>query len=242
MAFVATAGTALIGAGVAYGANKLLNSGASNASQNANQAVSDSTGLQNSIATDQWNRYKDIYSPLQAKVVSEAQNYDTPEQYAKAAGDASATVSDQFGKARDQLTRTPGLDPSSPAYTASMAGLDSAQAATDATAQNTARLNVQNTAWGRQTGALATGNAMPTGALTGLNGSNYANLGLASLNNGIASKNAQAVGGLTSSLTSPAMVNSVKGWLGSGTTTTIPEDPAQTAANQSAQSGYSLSF
>ena len=61
------------------------------------------TEMQAQIANEQWGKYKEIYDPLEKKFVSEAQNYDTPENYAKAAGDASATVSQQFDKARDRL-------------------------------------------------------------------------------------------------------------------------------------------
>lgn len=139
-----------------------------NGAEAANNAAADSTTLQAQIARDQWNKYKEIYEPLEKQMVAESQQYATPENYAKAAGEASATVSNQFGKARDRLTRTPGLDPSSAAYQSSLVGLDLAQAATDATAQNAARQGVTDTSYARKQAALGLGKGLDTTASAGL--------------------------------------------------------------------------
>lgn len=134
----------------------------------ANAASSEATRMQAQIAKDQWDRYKTVYAPLEDSMVSAAQNYDTPAQYEKAAGAASGSVAQAFGNARDRLTRTPGLDPTSPAYTSSMAGLDRDQAAADAVAQNGARKQVQDTAWARKSDMLSLGKGLPAQAATGL--------------------------------------------------------------------------
>lgn len=130
----------------------------------ANAAAADSTRTQAAIANDQWNRYKTIYAPLEDAMVSAAQNYDTPAQYERAAGEASGAVSQAFGNARDRLTRTPGLDPTSAAYTAGLADLDRTQAAADAVAQNTARKKVEDTAWARKSDMLSLGKGLPAQA------------------------------------------------------------------------------
>jgi hypothetical protein len=161
-----------------------------NGAEGANDAAADSTRLQSQIAADQWNRYKKIYEPLEQSYVNEAQNYDSPENYAKAAGDASATVSSQFSKARDRISRTPGLDPSSGAYQSGIVGLDLAQAATDATQQNAARQRVQDTAYARKTDALSLGKNLPASASSMLATSASNNLALAQA--GQAQQNAQA--------------------------------------------------
>jgi hypothetical protein len=221
-------GTAVAGAAVSYGLNKALNSGASKAAENSNQAVADSTALQSQISQDQWNRYKEIYTPLENKLVADASNYASPEQYQRSAGDASATVAQQFGKARDQLTRTPGLDPSSPAYAASIAGLDQAQAASDATQQNAARTNVLNTSYARKTDAVSLGKGLPAASMQGLNGANYANLGLTTLDSKIATGNAQAIGGLVNTVINPTTVKAASNWLSGPSTnsaTTYAIDP-----------------
>lgn len=175
MAFGLSAGAAgLLGAVAAPVIGYLLTD--DNGAQGANDAAASATALQAQIARDQWNKYKEIYEPLERQMVSESQQYATPEDYAKAAGEASATVSQQFSKARDRLSRTPGLDPSSAAYQSSLVGLNLAQAANDATQQNIARKNVTDTAYARKQSALAMGKGLDITASTGLASSASSNL------------------------------------------------------------------
>lgn len=150
-----------------------------NGAEGANDAAASAANLQAQIARDQWNKYKEIYEPLERTMVDEAQNYDTPEAYNRAAGDASATVSQQFSKARDRLTRTNGLDPSSGAYQSSLVGLDMAQAASDATQQNAARQKVTDTAYARKQSALGLGKGLDNTASAGLASAAHSNLNLA---------------------------------------------------------------
>lgn len=179
MAFGLSAGAAaLVGAVAAPVVGSLLTD--DNGATGANDAAANASRIQAQIAQEQWNRYKEIYEPLERQMVNEAQHYDTPEQYQRAAGDASATVSDQFSKARERLSRTPGLDPSQAGYGASMVGLDLAQAASDATAQNAARKNVTDTAYARKTAALGLGKGLDTTAAAGLGSAASNNLTLAS--------------------------------------------------------------
>lgn len=159
---------------------------------NANAAAADSTRMQAQIAKDQWDRYKTVYAPLEDSMVSAAQNYDTPAQYERAAGEASGSVAQAYGNARDRLSRTVGLDPTSPAYTASMAGLDRSQAASDAVAQNTARKQVQDTAWARKNDMLSLGKGLPGQASTGLASASAAST--AQANAGYARGASQAAG------------------------------------------------
>lgn len=160
---------------------------ANDAAANANNQAADATALQAQIAKDQWNRYKQTYAPLENKMVADAQNYDTPEKYNKAASEASADVGLQFAKARDRLTRTPGLDPSSAGYASSMVGLNLAQAATDATAQNKARIDLGQRAYARRVDALSLGKGLPASATTGL-------ASAASASNGIAANQLRLAG------------------------------------------------
>jgi len=166
----------------------------------ANNAAADANAMQTQIAADQWGRYKEIYEPLERQVVQEAQNYDSPENYSLAAGDASASVASQFGKARDRLTRTPGMDPSSAAYQSSMVGLDLAQAANDATAQNLARKNVKDTAYARKTAALGVGKGLDATASSGLNSAATANASMARLGLEQTNQQAGAIGRVTDRL------------------------------------------
>lgn len=186
-----------------------------NGAEGANDAAADANRLQAQIARDQWNRYKEIYEPLERGMVQEAQNFESLENYAKAAGDASATVSQQFGKARDRLTRTPGLDPSSGAYQASVAGLDLAQAATDATQQNAARQKVKDTAYARKTDALSLGKGLPANASSMLSTSANNNLSLAQAGVTQANNQAAAIGRITDRVFSSPTVSN---WLGNAST------------------------
>jgi hypothetical protein len=158
-------GAAVAGAAVSTVGGALL---ADDGGSGASAAASDATATQAAIAKDQWNRYKTIYAPLEDSMVSAAQNYDTPAQYERAAGEASGAVAQAFGNARDRLTRTPGLDPSSAAYTASLADLDRTQAAADAVAQNGARKKVEDTAWARKSDMLSLGKGLPAQAASTL--------------------------------------------------------------------------
>lgn len=136
--------------------------------EDANNAAADASRVQSQIARDQWNRYKELYEPLERHMVDEAYDYAKPENYIRAAGEASAAVSQQYGKARDRLLRTPGFDPSSAAAQAGMIGLEMAQAATDATQQNIARQGVSDTAYTRKQAALGLGNKLDSTAASGM--------------------------------------------------------------------------
>jgi len=196
-----------------------------NGAEAANNAAADANALQAQISRDQWNRYKEIYEPLERQMVDEAQDYASPENYAKAAGEASATVSQQFSKARDRLTRTPGLDPSSGAYQSSLVGLDLAQAANDATQQNLARKNVTDTAYVRKQSALALGKGLDATAASGLASSASSNLSLAQAGNQQANQQAAALGRITDRIISSPTVSN---WLNGTSTTTKPATQVDT--------------
>lgn len=184
-----------------------------NGAEGANNAAADSTRLQSEIAQDQWNQYKRIYQPLEEQYVADAQNFDSPENYAKAAGSASATVASQFSKARDRLIRTPGLDPSSGAYQAGLTGLGLSEAATGAVAQNAARQGVKDQAYTMKTNALNLGKGLPGTASQGLGSVASSSMAQASAAQAQANGQAAALGQVTNRvLTSP----SVSKWLNGG--------------------------
>ena len=177
MAFAVVAGGLVAGvAGTVVGG--IMGKKSNDAAARSADAQSYLANTQGDIANEQWERYKDIYAPMEDKYVQEAQQYDSPENYAKAAGEAAADSSLAFAKARDRLNRTPGLDPSSGAYQKNIIGLNLAQAATDATAQNAARQTVKDTAWGRKTNAISLGKGLPTQASQGLSAAANTQAGL----------------------------------------------------------------
>lgn len=202
-----------------------------NGAEAANNAAADANALQAEISRDQWNRYKEIYEPLERQMVDEAQDYASPWNYAKAAGEASATVSQQFSKARDRLTRTPGLDPSSGAYQSSLVGLDLAQAANDATQQNLARKNVTDTAYARKQSALGVGKGLDSTAASGMQSVASSNLSLANAMQRQSNAEAQAGGQLATGL-----VRTTSNWL-NGTSTTSKPAATQVDTNSYFDSG-----
>ena len=161
---------AIVGGVVAAGAGAVISSAMADdyGAEDANNAAAEANRVQAQVARDQWNRYKELYEPLERHMVDEAYDYATPENYIRAAGEASASVSQQYGKARDRLLRTPGFDPSSAAAQAGMIGLEMAQAATDATQQNLARQGVSDTAYMRKQAALGLGNKLDSTAASGM--------------------------------------------------------------------------
>ena len=205
------------GIATAVVASAVIGSAASNRASSrmadAQRGASDAAGLQAQIAGEQWDRYNEVYDPLERSLVRDAQNYDTPEAYQRAAGDASATVSSQFGKARDRLNRTPGLDPSSAGYSANLMGLEMAQAATDATQQNAARQRVRDTAYARKTDALSLGKGLPAQAMTGLNSATTGLGNIATQQGNLALSQAQGAGQLFSPDRLMTMGRGVSKWL-----------------------------
>jgi hypothetical protein len=185
-----------------------------NGAEGANDAAAANTRTQTQIASDQWDRYKKTYAPLEEQYVDESQTYDSADNYAKAASEASATVSSQFGKARDRLTRQAGVDPSSGAYQSNMMGLNLAQAASDVTQQNLARKNIKDMAYARRTDALSLGKGLPAQASSGLASATAANLSMARSGQAQANTEAAGWGKLVST--------GVNSWLGGSKTPTTP--------------------
>lgn len=222
MSAVAAATSALVGGVVSYGLGKVLNGSNQSTANNATQSATNANDLQTQIGKESWDRYQQMYTPLESGMITDAQNYDNPTNYARAAGDAQATVGSQFGKARAQLMRTPGLDPSTPAFTAAMAGLDNSQAATDATAQNKARLDVQNTAWARKTDAMNIGKGLPALASATLGGATRNSLGLADMANTSGMLNSSMIGNVVNRAINPTTVKGGLDWLSGGSGNTGP--------------------
>lgn len=160
MVAAAVVGSAAIGAAASNSASKRASA--------ASKGASDAAGTQAAIAQDQWDTYKKTYQPLEEAFVKEAQDYDSFANREKEAGLAATTVNSQFGLARERLARTPGLDPSSAAYTSAIAGLDRDQAAAGAVSQNAARDRVQDMGRALRSDAISLGKGLPAQASAGL--------------------------------------------------------------------------
>lgn len=160
---------AIGGAAVSVIGGALLSDGGGGGGQA--QASADAySAMQAEIARDQWDRYKQVYAPLEDRLVGEAMDYGQPWRYDAAASQAAATVNQQYDKARQQMQRTPGLDPSSGAFAAGLAGLEMNRAASSAGAQNLARKQVDDTAYARKHTAVGLGKGLDTAASSALGG------------------------------------------------------------------------
>jgi len=206
----------------------LLSRSSQKAANRANNTAADATALQAQIAAEQWDRYLEVFDPIERQFVQDAQDYASPERFAKAAGDASATVASQYGKARDRLSRTPGLDPSSGAYQASMVGLDLSQAAADATQQNAARNRVDDLSYARMQDAVALGKGLPSSAASQLASSASGSMALARYNQGQADNTAASFGRITDRvMNSPSM----SGWLGMAPSSGVKSEVSTLGSN-----------
>jgi hypothetical protein len=140
---------------------------ASKRASESQQAAIDANAYQGRIAQDQWDAYKANYQPLETQMVADAKNFDSPEARNAAAAEAQAGVSSEIGKAQARLSRTVGFDPSSAAAQAAQTNLALSGAAMGATAQNTARKQVKDTAYAHQLDMLGMGKGLVANASTG---------------------------------------------------------------------------
>lgn len=200
--------TAIIGSAVIGG---VVSNNASKRAAKAQQGASDAAAQQAAIAQDQWETYKQTYQPLERELVADAREFDSPERYAEAAGQAQADVSSQFGLARDRLMRQPGFDPSSAAAQSGMVGLDLAQAASSATSQNAARRNIRDTAWARKVDAMSLGKGLPANASSMLSNAGSTMNRIADNQYSLADSQARNVGRVADRIFSTP---SVSNWLG----------------------------
>lgn len=96
----------------------------------------------------EWERYNTLFKPIEDRMVSDAQNYDTPEAQAKAAAEAKADVMSNASQAQQQNQRqmaSMGIDPRSGRFAGVDRGNDLSTALAAAGAQNGAREAVKAT-------------------------------------------------------------------------------------------------
>ena len=214
-AIISTVGGALI--------SRKSNKSADKAADSANYAAN----MQADIAQDQWDRYKNVFAPLEQEMVSDARDSASDWEYARAASQASADVGAQYGKAVDRLNRIPGMDPSSAMYGHSIAGLEMDRAAADATAQNVARAGVDTLSYQKKNDALSLGKGLPANAVSGMSNAASAYGNIASTQSQNAANQATAFGTLTNRVVNGLQTS---GWLGGGTQQRTTAGPAYNSA------------
>lgn len=105
---------------------------------------------------DQWDRYNNLFKPIEDRMVSDAMSYDTPEAQAKAAAEAKADVMSNASQSQQQNQRqmaSMGIDPRSGRFAGVDRGNDLSLALAGAGAQNAAREGVKATGMALREGA-----------------------------------------------------------------------------------------
>jgi hypothetical protein len=157
---------AVAGAATAVVGGALLNKGSGNVSQQASAAdaaQADAIRQQTSIAGDMWNRYKEVYEPMQDKVIADASTIDSPERQEQAAGVAHADVTGAMLRQRQagvERLRAMGVNPSSEKFINANMRLAGTEAGLDAAAQNTAREGVKTVGRNMRASIAAGGNGV----------------------------------------------------------------------------------
>jgi hypothetical protein len=188
---IAAVGSALVGGLV----NKAINGGSDGADAQQSAAAGNLSQL-SQIAGEQWQRYKDNYSPLETQVVGMAKDAGSKEDYERAVGQTTADTRAAFGTMRGAQARESarmGLNPSDGQFTARQDKIGLAEAASLAGNQNRARQAVTADAWTKKMGALGMGQNLVNSAMGGLAS---AAGGQASMANAAYNRNGNAAGTL----------------------------------------------
>lgn len=216
MAAVTMAAAAVAGVAVsAANANKANKT--AKAAQRSQEAIQ---ARQQDIADEQWENYKQNYLPLEQDYLEQAKGFGSIANQEKAAANAAAAVAGRFAGAKDELNRTPGLDPNSQQYLRTKAKLELGEAATSAAAQTGARENTEKTGAAMLQDAAAMGKGMSSNAMASLNSAAAGANSLSSqaaANANAARNNVggafQAVGGLYKSGAFDGISDTVSGWM-----------------------------
>jgi len=119
----------------------------------------------------QWQQYQQLYAPLEATYVGQAENWASPQNTALVRGQAMGAVGEagqaQINAAAEQL-RSYGVNPSSPRYASLFTSEQPMLGAAQAAAGTTAAQNLQLQQLGLESGAINTGRGLvnATGNLT----------------------------------------------------------------------------
>lgn len=123
---------------------------------------------QQDIADEQWERFKEVFAPLEDEIVASAM--EEPD-YAKAEGRATADVQGAFARSEEATARAAGrygLDPSSGRYDEMRRVNALDRTKTEVQQRNLAREQEDDKAWARKVAASSLGRGLPADARAGL--------------------------------------------------------------------------
>lgn len=176
MAAITTAVVGAVGVASSISASNKANKTAKAAQKSQEEIMS----RQQDIADEQWANYKQNYLPLEQEYLEQAKNFGSIANQEKAAANSAAAVAGKFASAKEELNRTPGLDPNSQQYLRTKAKIEMTEAATSAAGQTAARENVEKTGAAMLQDAASMGKGVSGNAVASLNAAasgatNYAN-------------------------------------------------------------------
>jgi hypothetical protein len=159
-AIVAGAAISVVGGAVSGGKSSKANQ-ASAAADEAQLEQARLTGIQADMAEEGWERYKEIYEPMERQFVDESRNLGSIANQNQTAQQAAADVASGFAGVREQLAETPGMQPNSQAYLQEANRINLAEAATSAAAQTGARQQTRDRGRAAVTDVISLGKGLP---------------------------------------------------------------------------------
>lgn len=136
-----------------------------------NQSAQNSAGDASQVGREQWAYYKQHYQPLETRMIGQAMNAGSPEEFARARGAANADVTGAFDRVRrENRTRmeSRGLNPASPAYQSGEGSIDIAEGSTRAGALTSADNMTRNLAFSKGLDVVGVGRGIPGQATAGM--------------------------------------------------------------------------
>lgn len=159
--FCSVVAAAVVGAGATvYASNK-----ASKAQGQATAAARESADRQMDMAEEQYDRYLNIYGPLEEEVIADAKGAGSIAEQEVAAGRAAADVITAQGGAKKQLEAqlsSLGVNPNDQKFVNTMASMDLDAAAQGAAAQTGARERVKELGFAKRKDLASLGKGLPS--------------------------------------------------------------------------------
>lgn len=156
----ASAASTVAGSRAAKKANKTA--------EQANQDAAAIAARQQDMAEDQYDKYQEIYEPIEREIVQESRGLGSIANQNKGAQQAAADVAGSFANVRERLVSVPGANPSSQAFLQEQNRINLAEAAASAAAQTGARQQAVDKGRAAQTDALSLGKGLPAQASSNL--------------------------------------------------------------------------
>lgn len=203
------AATPLIGAAINYNNSADTNGLIKSAVQ--------SSDLANSITADQWNYYLQNYRPAETAYTQRAMAAGSPEEKERARGAANADVTNAYdaaGKATANRMQSFGINPSSPAYQATLSSGDLSKGAAMAGSTTMADRATQSRADSMLQDVSNMGRGVPSNAAASLNSNAAGKANLASTGQRVNAANAAVTGYGLNSVGN--LVGKAADWFGAG--------------------------